>query len=108
MSTRPEPEDQKTVGIATRNVAIPGSVRLAQAHPLTKPTATRNQPWSSYGPPYPFGRWSSALASVYYVIFTTAPRFFAGEPKYKKVRLARQLNAPVLFVAATSDTLHHA
>ena len=53
----------------------PGSVGLARAHPLTKTQAVEpsRQTWSSYGPPYPLGRWSSAnksprasyLASLY-------------------------------------------
>ena len=37
----------------------PGSVGLARAHPLTKNQAMEpsRQTWSSYGPPYPLGRW---------------------------------------------------
>ena len=39
----------------------PGSVGLARPHPLTKTQAMKpsRQTWSSYGPPYPLGRWSS-------------------------------------------------
>ena len=39
----------------------PGSVGRARAHPLTKTQAMEpsRQTWSSYGPPYPLGRWSS-------------------------------------------------
>ena len=39
----------------------PGSVELARVHPLTKTHAMEpsRQTWSSYGPPYPLGRWSS-------------------------------------------------
>ena len=55
MSTRPEPwgsgaveivERVKTVETATRNGIVPGSVGLAQGHPLliTKPPALRQQP----------------------------------------------------------------
>ena len=36
--------------IATRNVIVPGSVGLAQAHPLTKPPAMREQPSAGLGP----------------------------------------------------------
>ena len=36
--------------IATRNVIFPGSVGLAQAHPLTKPPAMREQPDAGLGP----------------------------------------------------------
>ena len=41
----------------------PGSVGLARAHPLTKTQAMEpsRQTWSSYGPPYPLGRWSSVV-----------------------------------------------
>ena len=41
----------------------PGSVGLARAHPLIKTQAMESsrQTWSSYGPPYPLGRWSSEL-----------------------------------------------
>ena len=40
MSTRPVPRGSVSVEIrATRNVIFPGSVGLAQAHPLTKPLA---------------------------------------------------------------------
>ena len=37
----------------------PGIVGLARAHPLTKTQAMESsrQTWSSYGPPYPLGRW---------------------------------------------------
>ena len=39
----------------------PASVGLARAHPLTKTQALEpsRQTWSSNGPPYPLGRWSS-------------------------------------------------
>ena len=39
----------------------PGSVGLARAHPLTKPRlwSLPRQTRSSYGPPYPLGRWPS-------------------------------------------------
>ena len=36
--------------IATRNGIIPGSVGLAQAHPLTIPPAMREQPPAGLGP----------------------------------------------------------
>ena len=39
MSTRPVPSGSGLVEIATRKVIFPGSVGLAQAHPLTKPPA---------------------------------------------------------------------
>ena len=41
----------------------PGSVGLARAHPLTKSQAMEpsRKTWSSYGPPYPLGRWSWAV-----------------------------------------------
>ena len=44
----------------------PGSVGLARAHPVTKTQAMEpsRQTWSSYGPPYPLGRWSSATHST--------------------------------------------
>ena len=40
--------------------SFPCSVGLARAHPLTKTQAMEpsRQTWSSYGPPYPLGRWS--------------------------------------------------
>ena len=42
--------------IATRHGIIPGSVRLAQAHPLAKPPAIEKtafrRTWSCYGPHY--------------------------------------------------------
>ena len=43
----------------------PGSVGLARAHPLTKTQAMEpsRQTRSSYGPPYPLGRWSSEYVS---------------------------------------------
>ena len=46
----------------------PGSVGLARAHPLTKPQAMEpfRQTWSSYGPPYPLGRWSSELLFLFF------------------------------------------
>ena len=42
-------------------ISSPGSVRLARAYPLTKGQAMEffRQTRSSYGPPYPLGRWSS-------------------------------------------------
>ena len=41
----------------------PASVGLARAHPLTKTQAMKpsRQTWSSYGPPYPLGRWCSGV-----------------------------------------------
>ena len=44
----------------------PGSVGLARAHPLTKTQAMEpsRQTWSSYGPPYPLGRWCLYARSV--------------------------------------------
>ena len=46
--------------------SLPGSVGLARAHPLTKTEAMRpsRRTWSSYRPPYPFGRWSSDVVVV--------------------------------------------
>ena len=44
----------------------PGSVGLARAHPRTKTQSMEpsRQTWSSYGPPYPLGRWSSDWRGV--------------------------------------------
>ena len=42
MSTRLDRWGSDAVEIATRKVMPPGSVGLAQAHPLTKPPAMRN------------------------------------------------------------------
>ena len=54
--------------IAIPNGVIPGSAGLAQAHPQTahghEKTAFRRT-WSSYGPPYPFRRWSSSRLSKF-------------------------------------------
>ena len=53
---------------ATRRMpSSPGGVGLARAHPLTKPQAMEpsRQTRSSYGPPYPLGRWSSAATTCY-------------------------------------------
>ena len=49
MSTRPEPRGSSGVEIATRNAIIPGSVGLAQARPLTKNPAMREQPSAGLG-----------------------------------------------------------
>ena len=64
MSTRPDPEASDTVEIRCSHPEMsssPGSVRIARAHQLTKTQAMEpsRQTWSSYGPPYPLGRWSS-------------------------------------------------
>ena len=50
MSTRLDPWEPGAVEIATRNGMIPGSVGLAQAHPLTKPPAMRKLPSAELGP----------------------------------------------------------
>ena len=50
MSTRPEPLRSGAVEIAVGNVVIPGSVGLAQAHPVTKTPAMRKQPSAGLGP----------------------------------------------------------
>ena len=52
----------------------PGSVGLARAHPLTKTHVMKpsRHTWSSYGPPYPLGCWSSVRQEVY--SRTTRPR----------------------------------
>ena len=53
MSTRPDPwgsQPPGTVDIATRTVFIPGSVELTKAHPLTKSSAMRKQPFAGLGP----------------------------------------------------------
>ena len=49
----------------------PGSVGLARAHPLTKTQAMEpsRQTWSSYGPPYPLGRWSSSYFQLVVLFF---------------------------------------
>ena len=46
----------------------PGSVGLARAHPLTKTQAMKpsRHTWSSYGAPYPLGRWSSGRTARQY------------------------------------------
>ena len=49
-STRLDPWGSGVVEITTRNVILPGSVRLAQAHPLTTPPAMRKQPSAGLGP----------------------------------------------------------
>ena len=68
MSTRPDPEGSDTVEIANPEMSSsPGTVGLALAHPLTKTQAMEpsRQTWSSYGPPYPLGRWSSDKPGIY-------------------------------------------
>ena len=52
MSTRPDlwVPQVGVVEIVTRNDIIPGSVGLAQAHPLTKPPVMRKQPSAGLGP----------------------------------------------------------
>ena len=61
VSTRPDPERSGTVEIAPRRRPRLGVVWLARAHPLTKTQAMEpsRETRSSYGPPYPLGRWSS-------------------------------------------------
>ena len=66
MSTRLAPWGSGAVEVATQNVIFPGSVGLAQAHPLTRPPAMRKQLSAGLGPvtahpthsyhSYPFGR----------------------------------------------------
>ena len=61
MSTRRDPWGSGAVEIATPKGIPPGSVgtRLpTNKTPGHEKTAFRRT-WSSYGPPYPFGRWSS-------------------------------------------------
>ena len=69
MSTRPDPEESDTVEIATRRCPRPQVVWDLRelAHPLTKTGAMEppRQTWSSYGPPYPLGRWSSETLIVF-------------------------------------------
>ena len=48
MSTQPDPWGSGAVEIATRNAI--SSVGLAQAHPLTKPSAMRKHPSAGLGP----------------------------------------------------------
>ena len=57
----------------------PGSVGLARAHPLTKTQAMEpsRQTLSSYGPPYPLGRWSLLLFLVYLSASSALFRLFA-------------------------------
>ena len=65
MSTRLDPERSGTVEIRSHPEmpSSPGSVGLARAYPLIKIQAMEpsRQTWSSYGPPYPLGRWSSEV-----------------------------------------------
>ena len=70
MSTRPDPEGSDTVEIATRRCPR-RSVGLARAHPLTKTQAMEpsRQTWSSYGPPYPLGRWSSRPCHTAFTLY---------------------------------------
>ena len=58
----------------------PGSVVLARAHPLTKTQAMEpsRQTWSSYGPPYPLGRWS--------LMYTLCTRGRVGDTTISKLR----------------------
>ena len=49
MSTLPGPWGSGAVEITTRNGIIPGSMGLAQAHPLTKHPTMRNQPSAGVG-----------------------------------------------------------
>ena len=66
MSNRPDPEGSDTVEIATRRCPRLRVVwDLIELHPLTKTQAMEpsRQTWSSYGPPYPLGRWSSVRVS---------------------------------------------
>ena len=50
MSTRLDPWGSGVVEMATRAVTPPGSVGLAQAHPLTDPSTMRKQPSAGLGP----------------------------------------------------------
>ena len=79
VSTRPDAWGSGAVEIATRNVFITGSVRVAKGH-LTTPPAMRKQPsrqaWSSYGPSRPFWRWSLG--------------FFTGKTKTREYSLGAQ------------------
>ena len=60
MSTRPDPERSGAVEIATRRCPRLRVVWDLRAHPLTKTQAMEpsRRTRSSYGPPYPLGRWS--------------------------------------------------
>ena len=50
MSTRLAPWGSGAVEVATQNVFLPGSVELAQAHPLARPPAMRKQLSAGLGP----------------------------------------------------------
>ena len=50
MTTRLDPWGTGVMEMATRSVIPPGSVGVAQAHPLTKPPAVRKQPDAGLGP----------------------------------------------------------
>ena len=58
----------------------PGTVGLARAHPLTKIQAMEpsRQTWSSYGPPYPLGRWSSSKRHFFHHLLSLC---FLGSTK---------------------------
>ena len=85
----------------------PGSVVLARAHPLTKTQAMEpsRQTWSSYGPPYPLGRWSSRLAvpacciPVYYIIHTRGTIHF-----FRKVAVNNCITSQSLASRITQQT----
>ena len=68
MSTRPDSEGSDTVEIATRRCPRLRLVWDLSAHPLTKTQAMEpsRQTWSSYGPPYPLGRWYLVLPWYWY------------------------------------------
>ena len=58
----------------------PGSMGLARAHPLTKTQDMESfrQTWSSYGPPYPVGRWSSDSPPPSPLTLTVSSTVFPG------------------------------
>ena len=62
MSIGPDPERSGTMDIKPEIPSRPGNVGHARAYPSTKAQALEpsRQTRSSYGPPFPLGRWSSA------------------------------------------------
>ena len=60
VSTRPDPEGSGTVEIATRRcprLRVVWDLRELTHQQKTQAMEPSRQTWSSYGPPYPLGRW---------------------------------------------------
>ena len=89
MPTRPDPRGSGAVEIATRNAIIPGSRGLAQAHPLTKAPAMREQPSAGLGPvavhPIHLGVGPRRLHIYIYIFFFSFFGVFRGSDPFSRV-----------------------